>query len=341
VSIAAGEIDEIAFAERMEGQPAGSRSLTELDLEDFVRRHIQVVFPQETILVIGQQVRNEERGRADLVALDDSGSVVLIELKRDAGAMAARKEPAEVQAFRYAANYALIQSREALVDRLFAPYIDRHRDEFDRRELSPIQLATEILDEFIDENGIDENSLNQMQRVVLVSSSFDEQTLSSCAWLAKGAIPIECITLSPFRHLDQLFISVEKVIPPPALSDYFVELEDRSGPRSPRAVRKSTPAKAVLPKMKKLFEWGIVKPNDEVYVVNHRERPARVVSSSTVEFEGQEIGFNNWGKLLTGWSAINVYQWTALASSGKTLDELRRDRLEQGSSGATNSPAAQ
>lgn len=323
------EVEELAITDVFAGIPSGVKPLTELDLEDFVRRHIQVVFPQETILVIGQQVRNEERGRADLVALDDSGSVVLIELKRDAASMGARREPAEVQAIRYAANYALIDSPETVVDRLFAPYIERHREEFGKRELSPSQLATEVLDEFLNENNIDESDLNKSQRIVLISSSFDDQTLSACAWLAKGGTPIECITLSPFRYQQQIFLAVEKVIPPPTLADFFVEVADRSRPRAVRPSRKAAAEKATLPRMPKLFEWGIVKPSDPVYVINHRDRPARVLTSSTVEFEGQKLGFNDWGKLVTGWSAINIYEWTALASSGKSLDELRRARLAE------------
>ena len=41
-----------------------------------------------------------------------------------------RKEPFEFQAIRYAASYAKIKSPEVLVNKIFAPYIEKHKDEF-------------------------------------------------------------------------------------------------------------------------------------------------------------------------------------------------------------------
>ena len=47
----------------------------EADLEELIRRNTDVVFPgDETLLIVGQQVVNEGRGRADLVALDKASS---------------------------------------------------------------------------------------------------------------------------------------------------------------------------------------------------------------------------------------------------------------------------
>ena len=93
------EIEETSFRQL---------SVNEADLEEFVRKHIDIIFPDETLLIVGQQVINESRGRSDLVAIDDSASIVLIELKRDAQDMRRRAESLEVQAVRYAANYAMI-----------------------------------------------------------------------------------------------------------------------------------------------------------------------------------------------------------------------------------------
>ena len=41
------------------------------------------------------------------------------------------------------------------------------------------------------------------------------------------------------------------------------------------------------------------------------------------------MAFNDWGKAVTGWSSINVYQWTYLLSNRKSLDELRRAKMDE------------
>src|SRR6516162_3258335 len=104
--------------------------LVEADLEEFVRKNVQLLFPEgdETLLIVGQQARNVSGGRSDLVAIDSNGAIVLIELKRDAADISARKEPFEFQAIRYAANYADL-TPDTLVDRLFGPYIEHYRKE--------------------------------------------------------------------------------------------------------------------------------------------------------------------------------------------------------------------
>lgn len=113
--ITPGEVEELTL-KKLEIQ--------ERQLEEFVRKNVQVLFPDETLLIVGQQPKNKAGGRADLVAVDGEGSIVLIELKRDVEDIIARKEPFEFQAIRYAANYALIATPQDLVQRLFAPYIE-------------------------------------------------------------------------------------------------------------------------------------------------------------------------------------------------------------------------
>ena len=70
---------------------------------------------------------NARSARNDLVALDGSGSLVLIEIKRDSSDMVARPEALEFQAVRYAASLAIIQSVDDLVERIFARYMTLNR----------------------------------------------------------------------------------------------------------------------------------------------------------------------------------------------------------------------
>lgn len=302
--------------------------LTESDLEEFVRTHVDKLFPEddETLLVVGQQARNTSGGRADLIAVDAGGKIVLIELKRDLGDMAVRRERFEFQAIRYAANYALIDSPEDLVDRLFAPYVERYRTEFTgSTELTSVDLATRRLRDFLEKNQAGQ-SFNSRQRIVLIASEFDPQTLSACAWLASNDIDIRCLRLQPHDLAGQTLLVVEQVIPPPALSDYFVSVVEAKGHAVPRLAQDKQ-ARQALPRMGQLMERGLVAAGDSIYIREHAERAATIVDANRVNSGGKELSFNAWGQAVTGWSAINIYEWAIHQKTKKSLDELRRVKM--------------
>lgn len=317
------EVQELTFKEL---------GVTEADLEEFVRQNIEVLFPdgEETLLVVGQQNRNKEGGRADLIALDGDGNIVLIELKRDKQDMVARKEAFEFQAIRYAANYALINTPKDLVQKTYASYIEKYENESQFQEelkqgLSHSELASKRLDHFLQENKA-QGTFNRRQRIILMASSFDPQTLSACAWLVKNGVDIRCISVLPIRYNQQVFFNVEQILPPPTLEQYFVELAEptQKSRKSRREGKKST-----LPRMSKLFEWKIVKKHDQIHIKNHESKTATMKDHQYVIYQGKQIKYNDWGQQITGWSAINIYEWTVHEKSGKTLDALRREKLDE------------
>jgi len=151
--------------------------LKEEHIEEFLRKNIEVIFgEEESLLIVGQQVNNTEKGRSDLTAIDENGNIVLIEIKRDADDIKNRKEPFEFQAIRYAAGYAKIKSPDVLVDKVFSKYIEKHKDEFELGELTPAEKGKRIINDFLIKN----NSLktfNQKQRIIF---SLHRLTIRHC-----------------------------------------------------------------------------------------------------------------------------------------------------------------
>lgn len=39
--------------------------------------------------------------------------------------------------------------------------------------------------------------------------------------------------------------------------------------------------------------------------------------------------FNNWAEKVTGWSAVNIYEWTMIKGETKTLDQKRREKMAE------------
>jgi hypothetical protein len=192
-----------------------SLGVKEANIEEFLRKDVGRIFDdedEETLLIVGQQVVNARNARNDLVALDKNGNLVLIEIKRDSGDMAHRPEALEFQAVRYAASLATIHNVDELVKRMFARYVNRWPNEFQKGDLTPEELGKRTVNKFLEENNA-VKSLNKLQRIILVASTFDDQTLSAAAWMQKNGINIACIALNPVKAGESLYLVVEKLIP--------------------------------------------------------------------------------------------------------------------------------
>ena len=105
--------------------------MQENDIEELLRSNIDMICnEEESMLIVGKQVRNAKHGRSDLTAIDNNGNIVLIEIKRDRKDIEGRKESFEFQAIRYAASYTTIEKSEDLVSKIYAPYIEKYRSEW-------------------------------------------------------------------------------------------------------------------------------------------------------------------------------------------------------------------
>ena len=98
-------------AEKMKAVTFSELGMQESHIEEILRCCIDMLCDdEESMLIVGRQVKNEKLGRSDLTAVDNNGNIVLIEIKRDRNDIENRKEAFEFQAIRYAASYATIES---------------------------------------------------------------------------------------------------------------------------------------------------------------------------------------------------------------------------------------
>jgi hypothetical protein len=247
--------------------------------------------------------------------------------------MASRAEALEFQAVRYAASLATIRTVDDLVDRIFTQYVEKYRNEFDSsNSLTARELAKRKVDEFLKKNNA-ENLFNERQRIILLSSSFDDQVLSAAAWMNKNGIDISCISLNPCRAVGSsngpIYLTVDRLIPTRLAEDFFIDL--REGPGETLHFNDKTvgakKARTALPRMSKLIEWGILHPGDSLTINGFDKSDATVIDAKTVNFAGKTVTFNEWGREVTGWSSICIYDWAVL--KGKTLSSLRAERMQQ------------
>lgn len=313
----AARIEPITFSEL---------NMTENDIEEILRNSIDMICDEEeSMLIVGRQVRNEKNGRSDLTAVDNSGNIVLIEIKRDRKDIEHRREAFEFQAIRYAASYATIEKADDLVKKVYAPYIEKYRSEFELGELTSFELGIRKLNEFLQVNDTQKN-FNEKQRIILVASDFDEQTLSAVAWLNSNNVDISCYRLIPYKLNEDLFFYVEKLLPVTNYDDYYVNLMDKSliatASGEKKIIRRS------LPKIDLMLEWGVVQEGD-IIVAKGREDEGRLLSNGNVMVNGEEKSMQAWLKEIYGWSSVQTYVFAVHKETGKTLSQIREEYMTQ------------
>ncbi|KJF96277.1 membrane protein [Photobacterium angustum] len=181
------------------------------DLQEALKGCIGAIAPD--CLVISEEFSDWEdsRRRIDLLAIDKSANLVVIELKRDEiGAHM------ELQSLRYAAMISTMTFDKACS--YFEEYIEKEELDLNARQT--------ILD-FVD---LDESSLDDFGndvRIVLASADFGKELTTSVLWLRDKGIDISCVRLTPYRYNDDVLINAEQIIPVPEVEEYQVKFREK------------------------------------------------------------------------------------------------------------------
>jgi len=303
-----------------------SMGLREEHLEAFIAANPELILADQTAILVGRQVTNEQKSRADLVALDNDGSIVVIEIKRDMDDCKARAEKFEMQAIRYAATYSRIRSVEDLAEQVYVPYLQK----FEPSKIegkNPEEFAKAEINRVL-RSGNGATDFNARQKIILVASDFDKEVLSACAWLRQSGIEISCIRISPLENGDQPLLVVEQVLPTVALEEMLTPVAKQTVTTASNKEFDADDKKSrtTLPTIAMLLEQKLIESGDEVVIKGRTEQAATALNHKQVQFEGDALPWNEWAKRVTGWSAVNIYANVELTKNGKTLDELRWSR---------------
>lgn len=181
------------------------------DLQRLLKSQIEIISPDT--LVIAEEFGDFEgaRRRIDLLGIDKSANLVVIELKRteDGGHM-------ELQAIRYSAMISTLTFNKA-VD-IYQEFLDK-----EGKELS----AEESLLSFLDWDESNDEAFAQDVRIVLASADFSKELTSSVIWLNEHGLDIRCVRLKPYEFEGKMIIDVQQIIPIPEAQEYQVQIRDK------------------------------------------------------------------------------------------------------------------
>jgi len=151
--------------------------------------------------------------RIDLLAIDEDGTLTVVELKRHEN-----PGPMELQALRYAAMVANIT---------FEQLADAHQEFGEARGLDGD--ASSRIDEFLSDKEVNRDDLQTAKpRIILVAPNFPTELATSVLWLNDAGLDIRCVRLQLYRADDQLFVDSGQVIPLPEADDYLVRVREKA-----------------------------------------------------------------------------------------------------------------
>lgn len=319
-------VEEMRFSEL----PFREGAALERDLEDLIANNVNLIESneEETMLLIGRQIRTGTGRIMDLVAIDNTGALTLIEVKRDMLDIRSRADHAEIQSVRYAASLAALRTADELVIHLFAPYIRNYVDmsKVDMGSRTAEEWARKKLTDFLKDNQIPDNRVNHKQNIVLIGGGFDDDTRSAAAWMAANGLPIRVIEVRPCLIGTEYCLDVQQLIPVPEYQDFYTDINRRPSSRTsssggPTVTRRQRLGRA------ELFEAGLIRAGDTIYVSIVPEKRATLLDHKYCDFNGTKMTILEFGKLVTGWSSVNIFQVMVRGDSGETFEALR-ERLE-------------
>lgn len=168
----------------------------------------------EELLVIQKEFHGfaETNERLDLLALDQSGRLVVIENKLDDSG-----RDVTWQALKYASYCASLTKTQI-------------RDVYQRYLNSTGGGDAEAnLTSFFDDTPFEELELNQglTQRIVLVAAHFRREVTSTVMWLLNQGLQINCVKVTPYVHGDDVLLSFDQIIPPVDAQEYTVSMAEK------------------------------------------------------------------------------------------------------------------
>ncbi len=180
------------------------------DLQRLLRDDIGIL--DDGLLVIAEEFGEWEdaKRRIDLLALDNAGCLVVIELKRDDGAHM------DLQALRYAAMVSSMDFGDVV-----AAY-ERHL-----AKIAPDagRNARAELTAFIDTAEDEEPTISTGVRIVLVSADSGRELMTAVLWLNRFEdMDIRCIQLVPYGLDGRVLLDIRQVVPLPEAVDYQVRV---------------------------------------------------------------------------------------------------------------------
>lgn len=155
----------------------------------------------------------DTRERLDLLAIDKSGNLVVIENKLDDSG-----RDVTWQVLKYA-SYCSSLSKSQIND-IYQIYLDKRASG---------GVSDYNISEFLGVEDLNEVRLNQSQRIILVSNTFRKEVTSTVMWLLNNYnLKIQCFKATPYLFDKDVIIDIEQIIPVKEAEEYTIKMAEKA-----------------------------------------------------------------------------------------------------------------
>lgn len=180
-------------------------------LQEWIAKSPEVL--GEPLLIIQKEFDgfDQTNERLDLLALDKSGKLVVIENKLDDSG-----RNVTWQAIKYASYCSSLTQQEII--EIYASYLMKSKEE-----------AKEIILSFLEIEELDDIDINpeNTQRMIFVAANFRKEVTSSVLWLRNYGIDINCIKVSPYMYNGKLMVEFDQIIPIKEAEEYTIKMAEK------------------------------------------------------------------------------------------------------------------
>ena len=221
-------------------------------IQAMLRDQIDIISPDTMVVSEEFGEWDESKRRIDLLGINKSGNLVVIELKRteDGGHM-------ELQALRYASMISTLTFSKLV--QIYEKYLKARNIELD---------AEKTLLSFLGWEEPDEDNFAQEVKIVLASAEFSKELTTSVIWLNDFGLDIRCVRMHPYVDNNNVLIDIQTVIPVPETADYQIKIREKK--QKERASRSAS---------RDLTKFNLTVSGQSINSLNKRKLIHNLVSS--------------------------------------------------------------
>lgn len=298
------------------------------------RKHLQALLREnigvlgDDILLIGEEFSSwtDSQRRVDLLANDRDANLVVIELKciEDGGHM-------ELQAIRYAAMLAPMD---------FETVVQTFENFRRKTNLNSMPAdARSTLLNFLGVDTAEDVTISRAPKILLVSPTFSKEIKTTVLWLNERGLDIRCMEARPYEIENELFLTLEQIIPLPSASEYIVTLGKKA-----RQTEQTISNRRTKTTMKILVENEILIPGTRLVllrvpraglqITNDKAKKATFLAEREIQwdFDQSIYSLSNLCKAIcqhfggdVGSGAFAGPDFWAIEGQNKSLSEMARD----------------
>ncbi len=207
-------------------------------LQEWIEKNPEVLDPDILIIQKEYDGFNDTRERLDLLAIDKSGGLVVIENKLDDSG-----RNVIWQALKYASYCSTLTTAQII--KIFQEYLDQKGTDED---------AKEVLLEFLELDDEEQLLLNDVdQRLIFVANNFRKEVTSTVLWLLDHDINVQCFRATPYSRGEDMFLQIEQIIPLPETEEFIIDAREKER-------EEKSKSKVVAERNAKLIDfWGQLK----------------------------------------------------------------------------------